>query len=283
MELFQIGREIYNLAKDNEPNDTMEAVFNNPKYMEEGLSKERTPLHIAAKTNGKAVQNFLNSIQDPSQRIAAANARDKNGITPLHLAAHVGNISAIFTFLTAGADIHLRDKNNWNALHWAVYGHKIKSVQVLILNIPNHEQKANFVNTTTIHKTTDEPDSFLSGWTALHLAAYENYSDIINVLITAQAEIDAIDAKGRTPLHVAIIRGNVNAVQALINAGADVNVTIDIDGETYNALSLLKLCKLNKYKRNQIAKMLIKAGVEIPEDMREFANQVQRCSCCTIQ
>jgi len=46
------------------------------------------------------------------------------------------------------------------------------------------------------------------GVTALHLACRYNSADVTQFLLFRQADINAADAKGRTPLHYATRRGN---------------------------------------------------------------------------
>lgn len=57
----------------------------------------------------------------------------------------------------------------------------------------------------------------------MHFAAQENKFDVVKYLIEAGAILDAKSGIGRTPLHLAALRGNNEALQALVDAGADLN------------------------------------------------------------
>jgi DNA-binding transcriptional regulator YdaS (Cro superfamily) len=65
-----------------------------------------------------------------------------------------------------------------------------------------------------------------SGKTALHLAAAGGHAEVVDVLLSAAANVAARDAAfGSTPLHVAAPQGHAAVVGKLILAGADVYVT----------------------------------------------------------
>ena len=68
------------------------------------------------------------------------------------------------------------------------------------------------------------------------------------------ADVNARDAKGRTPLHHAIIRTRGPAVESLIAAGADVNAS---DAEGHSPLSLAL-----RYNRTGIADLLRRHGAK---------------------
>ena len=69
------------------------------------------------------------------------------------------------------------------------------------------------------------------GMTPLMLAASLGRTDIVHLLVAAGAEVDAVDARGFTALFHACYhgdedRGHPEAVQALLDAGADREATI---------------------------------------------------------
>lgn len=59
--------------------------------------------------------------------------------------------------------------------------------------------------------------------TPLHGATILEYKEIVKLLITKHAYVDAQDYVGITPLHLAVFKGNFDIVKLLINANADVN------------------------------------------------------------
>lgn len=69
-------------------------------------------------------------------------------------------------------------------------------------------------------------------WTALHMAAYEGFREVCEVLLSScAAGIAARTSMGRTALHHAAVRGFAYLVPVLLSAGADLNAE-DVDGNT---------------------------------------------------
>jgi ankyrin repeat protein len=62
----------------------------------------------------------------------------------------------------------------------------------------------------------------LGGMTALHGAAAQCHTDVIQWLLEKGSDINARDDKGRTPLMHAAGNGGQTHVQALLDAGADI-------------------------------------------------------------
>lgn len=75
---------------------------------------------------------------------------------------------------------------------------------------------------TQISKKMDFADpSYDEGSTALHLAARQGCAEVIRTLIDAKANVNAVNAREKTPLMYAAYHNNAEAARVLINAGAD--------------------------------------------------------------
>jgi uncharacterized protein len=79
--------------------------------------------------------------------------------------------------------------------------------------------------------------------TPLHLAATMGNKDIVSILLTTGAEINAKDLSGLTPLHGASMRGNSEIVNLLIDSGANVNAV------SMNGITPLKLAQKNRHAK----------------------------------
>jgi ankyrin repeat protein len=66
-----------------------------------------------------------------------------------------------------------------------------------------------------------------AGATPLQIACAEGKIDIINALLAAKATTDIPDNAGQTPMSVANIAGKVDVIGLLVTAGANVNTVVD--------------------------------------------------------
>jgi ankyrin repeat protein len=65
------------------------------------------------------------------------------------------------------------------------------------------------------------------GRTPLYTAAFYKRPDLGKLLLAHGAKTDIRDTTGLTPLHTAVISGNIGLAAALIDAGADINARSD--------------------------------------------------------
>uniref|UniRef100_A0A3P9H3G6 Nuclear factor of kappa light polypeptide gene enhancer in B-cells 2 (p49/p100) n=1 Tax=Oryzias latipes TaxID=8090 RepID=A0A3P9H3G6_ORYLA len=170
---------------------------------------QQTPLHLAVITRQpKVVEALLRAGADPT-------LPDKDGRSPLHLAALAGDSSLLRLLLSHMGERHSHLVNtpdyHLQPLHLAVRRDGERCLRLLIeggakINAP--EQK--------------------SGNTALHLAVRENLFKVACTLITEQlkADTNACTFGGNTPLHLAASLGSPTLCSMLI-AAADKNIQND--------------------------------------------------------
>jgi len=76
-----------------------------------------------------------------------------------------------------------------------------------------------------------------AGWTALiHFASSNDNLELGNALIKANADINVRDKLGTTALIVAAVKGNMDFVKILVEAGADLNAVAKMTGEPFTAM-----------------------------------------------
>jgi ankyrin repeat protein len=97
------------------------------------------------------------------------------------------------------------------------------------------------------------------GTTALHWAVYHNEVELVEQLIAAGAEVQAKNDYGATPMSEAAVVGNVQVLHKLLAAGADVE-SPNADGQT----ALMILARTSNV---EAAKLLLKRGAKV--DVRE--------------
>lgn len=90
------------------------------------------------------------------------------------------------------------------------------------------------------------------GASQAEIADNSDHISVCRVLLGAGANVDALDARCRTPLALAAASGSLEAVEMLLAAGADVGAA-DIDGNTPAHFALA-------YANASVAASLAKAG-----------------------
>jgi Notch-like protein len=150
-------------------------------------------------------------IQDLITQGANLNQQmEKTKETPLHLAARHARADAAKTLLDSGADANAQDITGRTPLHAAVASDAQGVFHILIKN-----------RSTNLNARTED------GTTPLILAARLAIEGMVEQLIEAQADINMADGDqeakipDKTPLHWAASVNNVDAVNVLLQHGAN--------------------------------------------------------------
>ena len=94
----------------------------------------------------------------------------------------------------------------------------------------------------------------IPGVTVLHITSKKsNEPEIIDLLVKSGANVNAQDAEGFTPLHMAAIHSNLKVVKKLVDLEADVNI-ITTDGKSAAELAHLnEELKIEEYLESRMA------------------------------
>ena len=161
----------------------------------------RTPLHVAAENGRVEVVRVLH------EHGANIGAEDDAGRTPLHLAASYGSVQTVHVLLEYGANIGANDNEGRTPLHLAVVKKagwlEVEVVRVLL------EHGANV--------GAEDDESF----TPLHLAANYGKAEVVRVLLEHGANVGAEDNQGRTPFQIASAEGENKIMKMLSEYGAN--------------------------------------------------------------
>jgi hypothetical protein len=152
---------------------------------------------------------------------ANPNARDQDNpqLTLVGMAAEANEVALLQQLLAAGGDATLRLQNNLGQtvtpLHRALRGDALDAIDILLA--------------AGARPLTDDP----TGWTSLHVAAFEGAARSLPPLVRAGAHIDERTPAHRkqTPLMTALQHADLATVQAFVQLGADLRAT-DAEGKT---------------------------------------------------
>ncbi|MDR2171463.1 MAG: ankyrin repeat domain-containing protein [Planctomycetaceae bacterium] len=144
------------------------------------------------------------------------NAKTKNLITPLHMAARYNpNIDILKYLVSQGADTSAKDDNYETPLDYAIAS--------------KHHEKVTYLKSLSNPQTNARPNINATP-EALFDAAKNGDLDKVKELINAGVNVNAKDKYGWTTLHyTSRINTNIKIFQYLISQGADVNARNQID------------------------------------------------------
>jgi ankyrin repeat protein len=167
------------------------------------------------------------------------NARQADGTTPLHWAAHWDDLEMVQLLIRAGADVNAVNElgvpplslacTNGNA---ALVGLLLKAGADPNAALPTGETAlmtaaragaGDVVKTLLAQGADVRAAEHVRGQTALMWAAAEAHAEIVGVLLESGASIHARSTRGSTPLLFAARAGDLASVRALLAAGADAN------------------------------------------------------------
>ena len=189
---------VLHAAAENGETEIIELLVSQGCLVDSRNREGLTPLMMAALYDEpSAFQMLLQNGADPS-------LKDNDGLSPLHYAAKGGSTSIINNLLSLGIDIDSRTNAGVTPLMTTAFCDKQSAFQMLIQNGADPSLKA---------------DKELS---LLHCAVQGGNTSIINKLSSLGLDIDSRGGWfNRTPLMCAAADGKQNAFEMLIQNGAD--------------------------------------------------------------
>lgn len=174
--------------------------------------KGRNALHVAAAIGNdhgydvtKKVMTRLEFLLQPNMPFNV-NARDNEGVTPLHVASAVSDTNSLM-LIENGADVQAKDRLGRSPLHLAARAGQSNVVGLL----------------TEIYRqgSIDIDQRCTEKRSALHQAARSGNSEAVRLLLQAGANASLADRLGRTPLHAAAefqVRTRAQRIQTQIES-----------------------------------------------------------------
>lgn len=192
-----------------------------------------TPLHLAALNGHKAAVECLLKLE------ASVSIQDNSGCTPLHLAAWKGyeEICKLFlTFSNVSIPIDLQNSLGDTALHMAAqYGYH----HVVNVLLQYHADP-------TIRNLKDE--------SPLDLAAQYGKHEVVQLLVNKNQDLVKHMVTSHSPLHLAAACGHVQIISTLLDKGFDIN-TQTVNGTALHIAAM--------YCKTEVVKRLIESGIDL--------------------
>jgi len=204
---------------------------NDPELARERIAGGSTGLHQAAR-HPEALRLLIAHGADPNARDTGDHA------SPLHFAAASGALESVRILLDAGADVHgAGDLHKGDVIGWAAReGHHAVIALLLARGARHHIFSAMALGDLDLVEQLVEQDPgclarrrsrFEGGQTPLHaafappdgLSGKPDYA-LLERLIALGADLEAKDDSGRTPMAVAMLRGDREAMRLLHAGGA---------------------------------------------------------------
>jgi len=217
-------------GSDNNYIQIINTLLNVKALINSGDGRKMTALHHAVA--GRCSTELMKLLID---RGADVNAADEEGNTPLHFAARNGYPDVIGMLTVRGADILRQNKEGETPVDTArLFSHPLAAA--------------------VMKEKVGERDMNLKA-RELFIAIDRNDPAKVRELVTGgKALVNAKEAsgEGRTPLHLAVEKGNAEIVEYLISQGAKVNAK-DLRGRT-------PLSRAREGKMSEIEGILTKHG-----------------------
>ena len=151
-------------------------------------------------------------------------------------ASRTGSLNLLRQLVSTGQPIDVSDDTQRTPLHLASAGGHSDCVEYLIELKADVTARSRDNELTPLHEAgsgeaaellllaradVDAPDAW--GMTPLHLAAEHGALDVVRCLLQYRADARRADGLGRTPLHLAAARGRKAVVEELASHGADLD------------------------------------------------------------
>jgi ankyrin repeat protein len=195
----------------------------------------RTLLHWALEYNWDISATNLEEYSPGS-----LDTKDRDGLTALHIAISNRNMDALKLLVSSGANFLLKDKNEMSPVHLAA-DQGFRAALEYFINMPQQDFGTTKTGASLLHLLSLWFDgAFIRHFvtskkaivdvvdknrrTPLHYAALVNNVSAVTQLLELGCKINVRDQNGMTPLHEAIRDRNTETTLLLLDSGADTRI-----------------------------------------------------------
>ena len=209
------------------------------KLLLENKAKIKDELLIAIKS--PIVESSINIMKLLIDNKANINYTDENGFNPLNIAIESGDMELTKFLITNGANVNSLMQDGVSLIGYAIAQNNMDLLQILIenganVNYTNGDSWADTPLKTAsrlgldnvvrilLTRNADINAVDMNGNTALHTAALNSQLSIVKLLLEKNPNLDIQNKVGNTALHLAVISGNIDIVGELVLKGANTRI-----------------------------------------------------------
>ena len=183
-----------------------------------------SPLFVAARSgNGDLIERLLAAGADPNLPLQMNE-------TPVMTASRAGTVKGVRALISAGADVNVREQSReQTALMWAAAQGHVEVARALMEADADPEARSRvrprlmFVDATNGGAFDQGVMENLGGFSPLLFAARQGHGDMARLLVNGGADIESLAGNGASPLVVAAHSGHTELALYLLEQGADAN------------------------------------------------------------
>lgn len=209
------------------------------KLLLENKAKIKGELLLAIKS--PIAESRIDMIKLLIDNKANINYSDDDGFTPLNIAIESGDMELTKFLITNGANVNSLMQDGVSLIGYAIAQNNMDLLQILIENGANVNYTGgdSWANTPLqtasrlgldnvvrilLTRNADINAVDMNGNTALHTAALNSQLSVVKLLLEKNPNLDIQNKVGNTALHLAVISGNIDIVGELVLKGANTRI-----------------------------------------------------------